>query len=245
MKIALSSAPVINRNMEYNLQAMCNVIATAAGSADAIVFGEAALQGFDSLCWTYEKDRLLAISIADEPVQRMCNAAKSHHVAVSFGFIEKTDTALYSSQLFIGAGGNVVHMFRRVSPGWKCHWRTDEHYLEGDRFSSFSYGGKRFAIGLCGDLWTEGRPEEMLALHADVVLWPVWCDYSPAQWNEKLKYEYAAQAALCGRQVLLVNPFCADPGAVDVASGGAAFFCDGAIAAELPAGISDTLFIDL
>lgn len=245
MKIALSSAPVMNRNMEYNLQTMRNVMAAVAGSADVIVFGEAVLQGFDSLSWTYEKDRLLAVSITDEPIQRMRNAARTHHVAVSFGFIEKTNTALYSSQIFIGADGNIVHVFRRVSPGWKCHWRTDGHYMEGERFSLFRYGGKSFAIGLCGDFWTEGRPEEMLALHADIVLWPVWCDYAPVQWNEKLKYEYAAQAALCGRQVLLVNPFCADPGAKDVAAGGAAFFCNGAIATELPAGTRGELLLTL
>ena len=245
MKIALASAPVINGNMAYNLQTMRKAVAAAAGSADVIVFGEAVLQGFDSLYWTYERDRLLAVSLADGPIQRMRDAARSHRVAVSFGFIERADAALYSSQIFIGADGNVVHVFHRVSSGWKCQGRTDAHYREGARFSSFTYGGKRLAIGLCGDLWTEGRPEEMLALHADVVLWPVWCDYPPAQWNDKVKYEYAAQAALCGRQVLLVNPFCADPGATDAASGGAAFFRDGAIAAELPAGISDTLFLAL
>ena len=87
---------------------------------------------------------------------------------------------------------------------------------------AFCYAGKTFATALCGDLWTDGRPEEMNALNADVVLWPVWCDYTADEWNASARHEYAAQAALCGRNVLLVNPYCADPNAESRAAGAAA-----------------------
>ena len=146
---------------------------------------------------------------------------------------------------FIGADGQLVDVFRRVSVGWKDVRRTDGHYREGDGFHLFSYGGIRFATALCGDLWTPGRPEELAALGADAVLWPVWCDYPAAEWNEQVKLEYAAQASRCGCPVLYVNPFCVDPAAPDAATGGAACFSGGRIVCEAPAGESGILFVEL
>ena len=58
---------------------------------------------------------------------------------------------------------------------------------------AFEYEEKRFAAALCGDLWTCGRPQEMKAVGADAVLWPVWCDYNADKWNNTIKYEYAKQ----------------------------------------------------
>jgi len=138
-----------------------------------------------------------------------------------------------------------VNVFHRVSVGWKEVDKTDAHYREGERFEAFQYGGRRFAVGLCGDLWTDGRPEEMKALNADVVLWPVWCDYKAEEWNEEIRQEYAAQAGLCGRDVVLVNPFCADPGKKGRAAGGCAHFRNGTIAAQKPAGGCGALMIHL
>lgn len=245
MKIALASAPVLNRDIEYNLQAMIEAIADCSSKADLILFGESVLQGFDSLSWDYEIDKKMAVSLTDAPIQRMCECAKHNRIAVSFGFIERGENVLYSSQIFIGADGEIVTVFHRVSVGWKEYTKRDNHYREGVRFERFSYGGKTFSIGLCGDLWTDGRPEEMRALNADVVLWPVWCDYKADEWNTSIKYEYAEQAALCGRCVLLVNPFCADPGVTDAAAGGAAYFKNRRIVAETPSGNSGILIIEV
>ena len=139
----------------------------------------------------------------------------------------------------------LIDVFRRVSVGWKDVRRTDGHYREGDGFHLFSYGGIRFATALCGDLWTPGKPEELAALGADAVLWPVWCDYPAAEWNEQVKLEYAAQASRCGCPVLYVNPFCVDPDAPDAAAGGAACFSGGRIVCEAPAGESGILFVEL
>ncbi len=174
--------------------------------------------------------------MTDTPIAQMQQAAREAHMAVSFGFIERQGESLYSSQIFIGAEGEIVNLFRRVSVGWREFDKTDGHYREGENFVRFTYGGKTFAIGLCGDLWTEGRPEEMEALEADIVLWPVWCDYAAEEWNSTIKHEYAQQASLCGQTVLLVNPYCADRAEDECAAGAAALFRDGAIVKETPAG---------
>ena len=100
MKIALASAPVKNRNIEFNMQAMIDAMNKASGQAEVILFGESVLQGFDSLCWDYETDKHMAVALTDAPIQRMRKAAKQCGVAVSFGFIEHIDDILYSSQIF-------------------------------------------------------------------------------------------------------------------------------------------------
>ena len=245
MKIALASTPVKNRKIEFNTHAMIEAMNKASGQADVILFGESVLQGFDCLCWDYETDKHMAVALADAPIQRMRKAAKQYGIAVSFGFIERIDDNLYSSQIFIGSDGEIVTVFHRVSIGWKEYDKTDDHYREGKHFEKFCYGGKSFAIGLCGDLWTDDRQEEMKALNADVVLWPVWCDYKADEWNDSIKYEYAEQAGLCGDCVLLVNPYCADPDAPDVASSGLAYFRNGSIVSELSAGNSGTMIVEV
>ncbi len=245
MKIALAASPVRTRDVPYNLSSILQTAARYSEKADMVLFGEASLQGFDCLEWDYETDRQMAVSLDDPRIMQICQAAKQYRIAISFGYIEKTEDALYSSQIVIDDMGAVIANFHRVSVGWKEYRRTDEHYREGNHFGKFYYGGKSFAIGLCGDLWTEGRPEEMKALNADVVLWPVWCDYDSKEWNEKIKFEYAQQAALCGDTVLLVNPYCADADMIDAAAGGAACFKSGGIAAELPSGSSGAIIVEI
>lgn len=245
MKIALASAPVMNKKTDFNLQKMIDYMKVCSQKAELILFGETALQGFDSLCWDYEQDKSTAVSLTDKPIQRACGAARENKIALSFGFIERGDDALYSSQIFIGKNGEIVNVFRRVSIGWKEYTKTDAHYCEGESFEKFRYGNKQFAIGLCGDLWTEGKPDEMKGLNADVVLWPVWCDYDPEEWNKTIKYEYADQAALCGKEVLLVNPYCADPELKEYAAGGCVHFQNGKIQDEHPSGKPGVLIVDV
>ena len=245
VKIALASAPVRTRDVEYNLSAMLQAIRQCGGQADLVLFGESVLQGFDCLSWDYETDLRIAVSREDSRMMRIRDAARHSQIAVSFGYIERAGDALFSSQLVIDASGPVIHNFHRVSVGWKEYWHTDGHYQEGANFEAFSYLGKRLAIALCGDLWTEGRPQEMRRLRADAVLWPVWCDYNARRWNESVKYDYARQAALCGDCVVYVNPFCVDSEGMDIASGGAACFRRGEIVREAPAGKSGVLLVEV
>lgn len=244
MKIALASSHVVTKDVRYNAASIVRTLEQCRGRADLAVFGESMLQGFESLTWDYDTDCRMALSVHDPLVLQIGRAAEQNRVAVSFGMIEKEGDALFSSQLVLSAQGERIHCFHRVSEGWKACGCTDSHYRQGNGFETFSYAGKTFCIGLCGDLWTEGRPEEMRRCHPDVVLWPVWCDFAPCEWNEKVKHEYAQQAALCGDLVLYVNPFCTDTFVSDAATGGAACFEKGRITAEIPAGSSGVLLVE-
>ena len=133
----------------------------------------------------------MKIALSSAPVK---NKESPHNIAamiaaISFGFIERDGDALYSSCAFIGADGEIIHRFRRVSIGWK--------------------------------------------------------DYRADEWNSAIKHEYAEQAEKCGKRVLLINPYCADENAADAAAGGAVDFRNGKIQAELPAGNSGMLMINV
>lgn len=245
MKIVLASSPVVTGDIGHNISAILQTLVQCSGEADMVLFGESVLQGFDCLTWDYETDRNMAVSQDALPIMQIREAAKQNRIAVSFGYIERAGDSLYSSQIVMDDEGAIIHNFHRVSVGWKEFRHTDDHYREGANFEAFSFGGKKFAIGLCGDLWTEGRPEEMKALNPDIVLWPVWCDYNAAEWNDRIKFEYAEQASLCGDRVLLVNPFCADPEGSDAAAGGAAYFQNGSIMKEAPSGKSGILIVEI
>ncbi len=246
MRIALAATPVIDREVQHNLQVILDTVSALTGKADLVLFGEAVLQGFDAFTWNYDQDCSLAVATDDPAIDQIRTVAKQSAIAVSFGYLEKAGDCLYSSQLFIGADGEILQNFHRVSPGWKepC---ADHHYAEGENFVPFTYLGKRLVIGLCGDLWTPGRPEELLALDADTILWPVYCDYDPGEWNAQIKLEYAEQAKLCGRNVLLVNPVCmtSSPAGTSLAAGGAAWFRDGSVMKELPAGGQGVLLVEV
>lgn len=151
MQIALAASGFYDRNTNYNKNKIIQAIKENSDRADLIVFGETFLQGFEALDWNYETDVKVAVSIEDDVITAIRNAAKEQNTAVSFGFLEKAEEKIYSSQLTIDEHGNILHIFRRVSKGWR-EPDTEQHYAEGKHFTPFSYKGKTFSVGLCGDL---------------------------------------------------------------------------------------------
>ena len=170
MQIALSSAPVKNKDIPHNLAAMTAALAQAAADgADLVVFGESTLQGFDCLCWSYAADRDMALPLDSAPIRQLQDAARKYATAISFGFIERDGDALYSSCAFIGADGEIIHRFRRVSIGWKDYRKTDAHYREGTHFEKFTYGGKPSPSGCAATSGRTADPKK--CTHST----PMWC----------------------------------------------------------------------
>ena len=186
MKIALAAVGFYERDIEYNRNKIIKCLKENSGKVDLILFGETFLQGFEALDWKYETDQHMALSVSDSNIQTIQKAAEENALAVSFGFLEKAEDKIYSSQLTIGADGNILNLFRRVSKGWRESF-ADEHYAEGDMFTKFEYLGKTFSIGLCGDLWDEKNVMQIKKLRADVVLWPVYTDFPAKEWNTEMK----------------------------------------------------------
>ena len=237
MKIGLVSYRCENRNLSYNMRRIEQAMQRVQGKAELLCFGEAYLQGFDALSWDYDADKLLAVELSSETVAQLCEWTVRYGVALVTGYIEKAQEQLYSS-CFVISNGKVVHNYRRISKGWKEFTLTDGHYCEGNDTGAFMLNGKPIGLALCGDLWD--FPERFSGT-AELLIWPVYVNYTPDEWNNGALAEYAAQAAMAANDVLMVNPLDTDP----VNHGGAFHFRGGQVIARLPFDTEDILIVDV
>lgn len=244
MICALASMGFINGDVQYNKKVIIDTLIMCSKKADIVIFGEAFLQGFYGATFDVEHDFKIAISQDDSIINEICSVAKQYATAVSFGFIEKTETCFYSSQITIGSDGRVIDLYRRVSPGWKEPFAPDI-YCEGKGFHTFSFMGRDFLVGLCGDLWFDKNIDQVKQLRPDVVLWPVYTDFNFNEWNNSVKYEYASQANKFCDTVLYVNSFCKDKEGDEFTKGGSALFRNGNISQEIPSGSEGILLVEI
>ena len=234
----------INENVQYNKNVVIDTIKKCSNDVDIVIFGEAFLQGFYGATFEIEHDEKLAVVQNDLIIKEICSVAKEYRIAVSFGFIEKVDDCFYSSQITIDSNGNIIDVYRRVSPGWKEEF-ANEQYREGNGFHIFSYMDKKIVVGLCGDFWFDENINEAKLLFPDIVFWPVYTDFNCDEWNTSIKYEYAEQAGKIGGKVLYVNSVCKDKDGDEIARGGSVLFIDGKIKKEIPSGKEDILFVEV
>ena len=237
LTIALASKPFVNGDVQANLATVLDAMAQAqAQGASLLCFGEAFLQGFDSLTWDYAIDRDRAVTRDCEAIRRIREASRRLGIDVALGYIERADEVLYSSYLLVEAG-EATRNYRRISRGWKEYYRTDEHYREGDAPFCFPWRGRTFCVALCGDLWDFSQ---RFRLGEDVLLWPIYCDYAVAQWQGGILAEYARQCAPIAPLTLMINSICPPDG-----HGGCAAFRHGEAAALLPPGQEGLLLVPL
>lgn len=235
--IALASAETLDGQTDRNRSVMLDAMAEAAAhGADMICFGESFLQGFNALTWHWEQDRLMAEAVDGPAVRRLAEASSALDIALAFGLIERDGDALYSTYL-VTEGGSLLCRYRRLSLGWKEFARTDGHYREGQEAAAFLWRGRRIVTALCGDVWDA---PDRFRLGADVLLWPVYCDYTPAEWAGGAGEEYAAQCADLAPTTLMVNSLC--PGD---SAGGCFRFSGGRIVDQLRPGTAGVLYCTL
>lgn len=237
MKIALASARIVDRDINYNLSQMERYMQEAKGvGADLVCFGEAFLQGFNALSWQYEEDKKIALTTSSREFMQIKALTKEIGIDALFGYNEFENDTIYSSCALV-ADGEMTYNYRRISRGWKEYSKTDEHYKEGSTVEVFDYKGKKCVIGLCGDLWDF---PERFALGEDLLFWPVYVSWTKEEWENGGKIEYAEQAKLCCENTLYVNSVCDGD-----AFGGAAYFLGGKVQKELPIFHEGLLCIEL
>lgn len=224
MRIGLASYRVENKNTEFNISQIERAVKEAKDKVDILCFGEAVLQGFESLCWNYEIDKEMAISTDSETMDRIKKLTEQYHMGIAFGYIEREGESLYSSYAVIDAG-NLVHNYRRISRGWKEYDRTDYHYCEGNDTSEFIFRGKKIMVGLCGDLWD--YPERFKT--DNLLIWPVYVNFELEEWDQEV-FDYAEQAAGIADDVLMINPIDNAP----VNHGGTFYFHKGKLIKRSP-----------
>lgn len=241
VKAVLCSVKFVNGNVRYNIDKITSLCEKFCGRADVLLFGEAFLQGFDGLTWDYIKDKNIAVTWDSPEINEIRASAIKNRVAVGFGYMEKADDSIYSSFIVISETGEMLCNYRRMSIGWKIPG-TDIRYKEGDTPMAFCHDGIRLGVALCGDLWTDDVAEQIGKCGADVILWPVYTDFEPDVWNSTEKLEYAERAREYCDRALLINSVCDGEGR---AKGGCAYFVDGAIKCEAPAGGESLLEVEI
>lgn len=234
VKIGLVSEVFQDGNIGYNFnQIKKQLIKCSEKKFDLICFGESFLQGFEGLSWEYHQDLLKACSQNDEIISSLRGLAIRHKIALSFGYIEREEDIIYSSNIVISDSGEILDNYRRISPGWKEPIADLRYYKEGNGFSLFNYKGKRFATAICGDLWDDEHIDSIKELKADCVLWPLYVDYSIDKWENGEREEYAHQVKEIQAPVLMINSYVEDESR---AKGGCCVFQNGHVLKELPMG---------
>ena len=235
MRIGAVSYKCRTRDIEFNLAQIERALREAAGRADLLCFSEAFVQGFDSLDFDYEKDKNMALSFDSEPIKRLCALTLRYDTALLTGWIEREGESIYSSCLVV-AGGRVIHNYRRISPGWK-EPNADWHYREGEDTAGFTLMGVRMKAALCGDLWF--APERFGT--EGVLIWPVYVNYTPGEWEGGELYEYAAHACSVAPKTIMINPIDEAPRCW----GGSFLFEEGKVKYALPFGEEGILFAEI
>lgn len=236
MRIGLVSYRCKNRDVSFNMSQIERAMKRSEGKADLLCFGEAFLQGFDALSWNYDTDQSIALELSSETIIQLCDWTVRYGISLITGYIEKARERLYSSCAVISEG-EIVHNYRRISKGWKEYLITDGHYCEGTDVGSFKLNGKDFCIALCGDLWD--FPDRFRT--EDLLIWPVYVNCTLEEWNSGILDEYAAQAALAAKDVLMINPIDNEP----ENHGGAFHFRDGQIVKRLPFDKEEILLVNI
>ncbi len=238
MKIALAAVRNRNNDIEFNISQMKKYMLEAkSAGADVVCFGEAFLHGFDALTWDFDKDKNIAVSTDSELFDKLKLATTEIGVDLFFGYNELDGEAIYSSAALL-SNGKMLYNYRRISRGWKEYSKTDEHYREGDIVETFEYHGLNCAIAICGDLW---EAPDRFALGEDVLLWPVYISYTPAEWKGGEHYEYACQAVAAADNVLLVNSI----SDTNDTFGGSSWFDCGEIREYFEMGKEGLLFVEM
>ncbi|MBR5789774.1 MAG: carbon-nitrogen hydrolase family protein [Lachnospiraceae bacterium] len=234
MRFGLCTYESKNNVIAFNMAQIERALKESAGKVDCVIFGEAFLQGFDSLSWDIEKDRKVAVSTDSAEFKKLKELTIQYKSAIAFGYIESAGEDIYSSCAVID-NGELLHNYRRISVGWRER-NVDKHYKEGMETAEFKLRGELLNIALCGDMWD--YPEKFKT--DGILIWPVYCNYEVEDWKTE-EVEYAEQSKLAAKRVLLVNPMSKDPDS----HGGAFFFEEGKIKAKAPYDEETILIVEI
>lgn len=243
MRIGLIAEKTIDRDLDHNFSRMKAWLQRCAGTGfELLCFGEAFAHGFEALSWNHEQDLAIALERDDTHILDLGAQARQAGTGIAFGYIEKSGEKLYSSYMVISANGEALINFQRVSPGWKVHSADARFYMEGSDYTPFNLGGKSVGIAICGDLWHDELLEKFEQQKSDLLLWPLYIDYSREDWYASEREVYAQRVWGLKRPALMVNSL---SNASPPALGGCYVFNSGRIEQELLLGESGMLTVQI
>lgn len=218
MKIALSQTILRRDDRAHNLDRILGSIKEAGkADCDLIIFGEAALCGFDAMIFEYEADLAHALSLDSSEINKIRKATREFRVAVGFGFYHKVDSIIYAAYVVINRQGETSALYHRMSTGWMIpEVLGDPRYGVGDEMTTFVLEDRTFTLMLCGDYWTDELVPKFIEAEteSDAYLWPVHCDFTTEQWFGEHEEAYSKRSELLSKPIFFINNETKDEGRV-------------------------------
>ena|SRR5690554_585921 len=243
LRLGLVSKEFRNNDIDFNMNQIIKTMIDFKGNGiDYLCLGEAFLQGFDAFNWELEHDYKVALTRNSNIINKLKSVASNIQIGLAFGYLEKEESKLYSSYMFIDKAGNEIYNYRRYSNGWKEDIADEYTYLEGNETGIFKYNNKKIVVGLCGDFWDERYDyvKKVSEIKKDVVIWPVYVDFTLKEWEDEIN-DYAKQANNIGDRVLMINSICKKP----KSHGGCFDFYKENVVNKIPFDTEDVLIIDV
>lgn len=244
MRIQLCAATCVYGDIDANIATIEQEAKEAKKTnADLILFGEAFLQGFEAITFEYRHDATVALGLHSVPIARVRTIARDQGVGIGFGFFENDHGAFYASYMIVGKDGEIIHLYKRVSEGWKIPGANAD-YREGKEFSIFEFEGRQLAVVVCGDMWEDHLLDPILDLNheVDLFLWPVHTDYAIDVWENGGEHEaYIERTSILAKPIAFINNYVETE---DLAKGGAYIWHQGKEIAALPPGAPGRLLFD-
>lgn len=239
MKIGLVSALMKNNSIDHQISVIEEYLKDNK-TCQLLCFGECFLNGFEGLSWDYNIDIDRAIKVDSPVIKRIKLLADKYNCGISFGFVENYKDSVYCTNMVIDKKGRIADIFRRVSRGWKAPG-TSKEYREGDGFHSFTLDGIKFATAICGDLWYDKNIEAMNKIDKDIILWPMYIDFSKERWDRSEEEQYIERSSHLGVPALMFNSYVQGLGK---AKGGCNVFKDAKLVEKIEIGIQGVLQVD-
>ncbi|MEB3428796.1 carbon-nitrogen hydrolase family protein [Citroniella saccharovorans] len=198
--------PVIDRKNsidDYLNEILEKIHEGSEKSCDLVIFGEAILQGFDSLNFDYKNDIEISLGESSREIAILKKACNDYKIGLGFGYYENFKGAIYSSYMVISDKGETILNYRRRSPGWKEAY-ANKDYREGSSFLTFEYKNKSFLTLICGDFFTDEFLEDISSYYTDYLLWPAHLDFSLDVWKEEKKF-YLERTEIVPMKTIFVN----------------------------------------
>ena len=237
IRIACANVTSALDDIQYNMRVMRETLIKAKNSrVDLLLFGEAFLQGFEAMSFSYADDVKKAIFQKGVEITKIRAWAKEYQMAVGFGYYENDAGGLYSSYLFIDEEGRILDNYRRVSTGWRIK-KANPDYRCGRSFQTFTWRNLRLTTLVCGDFW-EDKLLTAIVTHdhdSDLFLWPVHCDYTQDQWDNEACDAYRRRTEILKTPILFYNNYIDEK---ERAKGGAYLWHQGKTIEHTPYGSS-------
>lgn len=172
IKVAFAQTNPVVGDLVMNLEKIQHAIVDAAGKADVVLFGELALCGYPLGDHSYRADLIAATQVALQKLIKFTTAAEFTDLTVVIGHVSPASAAspnnqssaaiAHNSASVIRAGELIGTYHKQLLPNYDVFddWRN---FIPGTQELIFEISGKRLAIAICEDIWTDSdeRPKAL------------------------------------------------------------------------------------